>query len=44
MRKIKQTSAFKRDVKRESGGKNVAALNNILPAVLYLNIPLGESH
>jgi mRNA interferase YafQ len=36
MRKIKQTSAFKRDIKRESTAANVAALNNTLPVILYL--------
>ena len=36
MRKIKQTSAFKGDIKRESKGPNVAALNNILPTILSL--------
>lgn len=34
MRAIKRSAAFKRDVRRESGGPNLAALNAVLPVVL----------
>jgi mRNA interferase YafQ len=34
MREIKQSAAFKRDVKRESNGPNLAVLNAVLPVVL----------
>jgi mRNA interferase YafQ len=36
MREIKQTGAFKRDIKRESNGPHVAVLNAVLPNILKL--------
>ena len=43
MRTIKQLNSFKRDLKRESKGANLAALNQTLPLVLALlaqDVPL----
>ena len=34
MRKIEQTAAFKKDLRREGKGPNLAALNAVLPDVL----------
>jgi mRNA interferase YafQ len=45
MRTIKKSSAFKRDIKRESSGSNVAVLKATLPALvnaLANDTPLAE--
>ena len=36
MRKIERSAAFKKDIRRESKGSNLAALNAILPNVLSM--------
>jgi mRNA interferase YafQ len=36
MREIKQGSAFRRDVKRESKGSSLAALNKEMPGILVM--------
>ena len=47
MRTTKQSAAFKKDVKRESKGPNLAALNADLPKVLAAlagDVPLPEAY
>jgi mRNA-degrading endonuclease YafQ of YafQ-DinJ toxin-antitoxin module len=35
MRKIEWSAAFKKDIRREAKGKNLAALNAVLPDILH---------
>ena len=47
MRVIEQSSAFKKDIRRESKGQNLATLNAILPDVLSVlanDIPLPANY